>query len=137
MTTLTPRPEQSGSDHLASIFELTRAVAGAARPEEIYEAALLCLRDSLGIEKSSVLLFDPDGVMRFKAWLDLSLEYRRAVEGHSPWSRDTIDAQPVLVSDVRSEPTLASLRETIEGEGIRAMAFIPLVVGRRLIGKFM
>jgi PAS domain S-box-containing protein len=137
MTILAPQPERSSSDALASIFALTHAVANAGRSEEIYEASLLCLRDSLGVEKSSVLLFDPDGVMRFKAALGLSPEYRRAVEGHSPWDRDTRDAQPVLVSDVREEPSLAALCEVIESEGIRSLAFIPLMVGGRLLGKFM
>ena len=137
MTILTDRPGQSGSDALASIFELTRAVTNAARTEDIYEAALLCLRDSLDVAKSSILIFDPDGVMRFKAWLDLSPEYRRAVEGHSPWNPETRDPEPVIVADIRDEPSLQQLRKAIESEGIAAMAFIPLVVGGRLIGKFM
>jgi PAS domain S-box-containing protein len=75
--------------------------------------------------------------MRFKASLDLSPEYRRAVEGHSPWERNTRDPEPVLVNDVRIEPSLSSLRQVIEAEGIRGLAFIPLVVGGRLLGKFM
>src|SRR5688572_9959411 len=137
MTILTDRPEQSRSEALASIFELTRSVANAARPDEIYEAALLCLRESLGVEKSSILLFDRDGIMRFKAWLGLSPEYRRAVEGHSPWTRDTKDPEPVLVSDVAHEPSLEGLLEPIKEEGITALAFIPLVVSGRLTGKFM
>lgn len=137
MTILAPRPERSGSDSLSSIFELTRSVANASRTEDIYEAALLCLRERLGVEKSSILLFDGDGVMRFKAALDLSPEYRRAVEGHSPWDRNTAEAQPMLVSDVRIDPSLADLRDAIETEGIRGLAFIPLVIGRKLLGKFV
>lgn len=137
MTTLTNRPGQSDSDALSSIFALTRAVANAGRNEDIYEAALLCLKESLGVQKSSVLIIDPDGVMRFKAWFGLSAEYRKAVEGHSPWERDARDPEPILVPDVRSEASLAELQPVIEQEGIQALAFIPLALGGRLIGKFM
>lgn len=120
-----------------SLYELTLAVAAAREPSDICDAALTCLHDTLGVERSSVLLFDGDGVMRFKAWRNLSDEYRAAVDGHSPWSANTRDAQPILVEDVRDDPALASLRETIEGEGIRALAFVPLTIGNRLLGKFM
>jgi PAS domain S-box-containing protein len=92
---------------------------------------------SLGVERSSVLLFDEEGVMRFRAWRDLSDGYRRAVEGHSPWSPDTRDATPVLVEDIHSEPSVAHLVQTFEEEGVRALAFFPLAIGTRLLGKFM
>ena len=62
--------------------------------------------------------------------------YRAAVEGHSPWTPDTIDARPIIVADAADDPSLGELRETILGEGIRALAFIPLM-GARLLGKFM
>jgi PAS domain S-box-containing protein len=75
--------------------------------------------------------------MRFKAWRHLSQAYREAVDGHSPWSPNTVDAQPVLVPDVRLDPALAGLLEPIEREGIRSLAFIPLAIGPRLLGKFM
>lgn len=119
------------------LYELTLAVAAARQPDDIYEAALSCLRQSLGITRASVLLFDREGVMRFKAWRGLSPEYRAAVDGHSPWTLATTDAEPVLVADVRMDPALEALRPTIEREGIRALAFIPLQMGTRLLGKFM
>ncbi len=75
--------------------------------------------------------------MRFTAHRGLSTTYRSAVEGHSPWTPDTPDAQPLVVADVRREPTLQAFLPTIEAEGIAAMAFIPLVSLGRVIGKFM
>lgn len=119
------------------LYELTLAVAAAREPQEIFEAALDCLQRSLGVERSSLLLFDGDGVMRFVAWRNLSEAYRRAVDGHSPWKSTTVDATPVFVEDVQCEASLAALRSTIEGEGIRALAFIPLGLGSKLLGKFM
>jgi serine phosphatase RsbU (regulator of sigma subunit)/PAS domain-containing protein len=39
--------------------------------------------------------------------------------------------------DVAVEETLGGLRDVIIGEGIRALAFVPLLYGTRLLGKFM
>jgi PAS domain S-box-containing protein len=132
-----PAPAGAPSDWPSPLYHLTLAVAAATRPDDIVEAAITCLHEAIGVDRSSVLLFDKEGVMRFRAWRNLSDAYRSAVDGHSPWSRDTTDATPVLVEDVRTDPSLAALRDTIEGEGIRALAFIPLLLGTRLLGKFM
>lgn len=119
------------------LFELTRAVAAATSLDEIYGAALDCLTAALAVSKSSILLFDDGGVMRFRAWRDLSGEYRAAVDGHSPWRPGELDPQPVLVPNVLEDDGLAGLREVIRAEGIAALAFIPLTIGGRLLGKFM
>lgn len=124
-------------NHLQALYQLTAALSRASALDEIYQAALAGLRHALGIERASILLFDPDGVMRFKAWRGLSAAYRQATEGHTPWSPDTKDAQPVLVADVDHEPSLAALRAVISGEGIRALAFVPLAHRGSLLGKFM
>ena len=63
---------------------LTDAIAQTRHLTDIYEAALEALHRGLGVSRSSILLFDPDGVMRFKASRGISDKYRRAVEGHTP-----------------------------------------------------
>jgi len=122
---------------LELLYRLTGAIARAGSPEEICEAAVDAVKIAGRADRASVLVVDPDGVMRFKAWRGLSEAYRAAVEGHSPWSPGTVDAAPILVSDVLAEPALAPLRDVIEAEGIRAVGFIPLVHHRRVLGKFM
>jgi hypothetical protein len=92
---------------------------------------------AVGAARSSLLLLDGAGAMRFCAWRNLSHAYRAAIDGHSPWSPDTRDPQPILVEDVLADPGLAALREPIAAEGIRALAFVPLVSHGRLLGKFM
>jgi signal transduction histidine kinase len=59
------------------------------------------------------------------------------VDGHSPWTRDSPAPRPIVVADAASDPGLGSLRDAILGEGIRALAFVPLVSQQRVIGKFM
>ena len=122
---------------LGVCLALTGAISRSRTVEEIYAAALDALADGLGVSRASILLFDRDGVMRFKAYRGLSDAYRAAVEGHTPWTPETPDAQPIVVADVSRDPSLQPFLPTIEAEGIAAMAFIPLVSLGRVIGKFM
>jgi len=114
-----------------------RALGRARDLDDVYSAALDTLAECLDVARASVLLFDPDGVMRFKAYRGLSTEYREAVEGHSPWTPDSVDAEPLLVPDVTREPSLERYRPIFAQERIAALAFIPLISLGRVIGKFM
>jgi PAS domain S-box-containing protein len=127
----------TASQRLATCATLTRAIGTSRSVDEIYAAALDALSDGLGVERASILLFDPDGVMRFKASRGLSEAYRRAVEGHTPWQPDSPDPQPICVADVAADRSLDDLQPVFAAEGIRALAFIPLVSLDRVIGKFM
>jgi PAS domain S-box-containing protein len=122
---------------LETIHQLIAAIGRAERIEEIYEAALNGLQDTVAADRAAILLVDADGVMRFKVWHGLSESYRRAVEGHTPWTITDANPQPVLVADVAHEPMADALRVALQAEGIHAIAFIPLVSRERLLGKFM
>jgi signal transduction histidine kinase len=121
----------------AVLYRLSDAANRARSPEPVSEAALDAIRDLLGAARSSILLFDAAGVIRFVAWRGLSEEYRAAVTGHSPWSPETQSPQAIVVPDVREDAGLAAFLPVFEKERIRALAFIPLVYGNRLLGKFM
>jgi GAF domain-containing protein len=75
--------------------------------------------------------------MRFVAWRGPSQSYRRAVEGHSPWTRDADDPHPVTIANIDSADLDESLRMTVKAEGIGALAFIPVVAKGTLVGKLM
>jgi signal transduction histidine kinase len=122
---------------MAVCLTLTRAISQTRTVEEICDVALHALADGLGLARSSILLFDNDGVMRFAAWRGISADYRAAVEGHTPWRPDSTHPEPVVVADVTLEPSLAAFLPAIQSERIAAMAFVPLVSLGRVIGKFM
>lgn len=122
---------------LQTIYRLSATVARAARLEDIFDAAMSGLMDSVSANRASVLLFDEEDVMRFRGWRGLSERYREAVEGHSPWTPGDADATPITVSDVMADPALGDLHRTFMDEGIGALSFIPLVSGNRIVGKFM
>ena len=113
--------------HLRAISHLTDVVARASDAGTILDEALDVLLDALEADRAAVLLADAAGVMRFRAWRNLSDGYRAAADGHSPWSAATPNPAPVLVPDVRNEPSLAALRERC---GNREASVIPLLDGR-------
>ncbi len=129
--------DTAAGSRVAVWLNLAHAIGGTRTLDEILAVALDALETVLGVSRASILLFDPDGVMRFKAYRDLSDEYRQAVEGHTPWRPDTPDPEPLIVADVTREPSLAAYLPVLRSEGIAAMAFIPLVSRGRVIGKFM
>jgi PAS domain S-box-containing protein len=126
-----------GSAELDVLLTLTRTISSTASLDAIYDAALDALEHGLGVRKASILLFDADRVMRFKAWRRLSDGYRGAVEGHTPWTPDTRDAAPIAVADVTADASLTAFLSTIQAEGIAAMLFVPLTTDLGVIGKLM
>ena len=122
---------------LDAVYRFADAVAGARALDEVLEAALDALIEATGADRASVLLADGEGVLRFRAWRGLSDRYRAATEGHSPWPPDAEDPLPVLVEDIAGADFEPALERVVRKEGIRALAFIPLVRGARLLGKFM
>jgi len=118
-------------------YRLTDKVGRAQTLDEVCEAAVDAIVEIVGVQRASILMFDDRSVMRFRAWRGLSERYREAVDGHSPWKADAETPSPIVVEDVLVEPSLAALRQVIVSEGIRALAFIPLVYRGRLLGKFM
>src|SRR5207249_10916686 len=93
--------------------------------------------DSLQCDHASILLFDDMGVKRVVAWSGLSDTYRKTTEGHSPWTRDETNPEPICFNDIREAELSDSLKAVIKEEGIGSLAFIPLVSNGKLIGKFM
>ena len=124
-------------DEQAALYAFTDRLFRAASLQEVYDAALEAICQVLGCERGSILLFDDAGVMRFVAWTGLSEQYRRAVEGHSPWTRKVRDPQPICMADVDASDLPGSLKATVKAEGIAAIAFFPLMIDGELVGKFM
>jgi PAS domain S-box-containing protein len=128
---------EAGSRVVAVWLNLARAIGGTRTLDEMLSVALDSLEAVLGVSRASIHLFDPDGVLRFKAYRNVSPEYRRAVEGLTPWPPDAADPEPLLVPDVTHEPSMLAYLPVLRAEEIAAMAFVPLVSRGRVIGKFM
>ena len=120
--------------------EALSRVAGAANratgTEEVFAAALDAVV-AVVAGRCAILVRDADGAMRFRAWRCLSDDYRAKVEGHSPWPDDATVYEPILVADAQNDPAWAAYADVFRAEDVGALAFVPLVAGGRLVGKFM
>jgi PAS domain S-box-containing protein len=121
----------------AALYQFTDKLFRAGSLDDIYDSALEAILQAVRCDRASILLFDATSVMRFVRWRDLSAQYRQAVDGHSPWTPDTVNPAPLWIDDISSADLDAPLKQTIAAEGIGALAFIPLIAHGRLIGKFM
>jgi len=120
-----------------ALYELTDGLHRAQSLDDVYNAALLAITNALVCDRASILLFDAAGVMRFVGWSGLSESYRKAVEGHSPWTRAAKDPQPIYIDNVERSDLDERLKATVRQEGIGSLGFVPLIANGRLIGKFM
>jgi len=109
----------------------------ATSKDEVFDAALEAICEALGCTSASILQFDGEQVMRFVAWRGLSHEYRKAVDGHSPWKAGQRGVSPIYVSDILQTEEPAWLKEVIAQEGIRSLAFVPIEAHGQVVGKFM
>jgi PAS domain S-box-containing protein len=120
-----------------ALYLLSEQLHQASTLDDIHFAAMDAIESALNCDRSAILLFDDAGIMQFVAWSGLSDNYRAAVTGHSPWTVNETDARPIAIDDVAASDIDESLKATVLGEGIHAVAFIPLVSDGALIGKFM
>jgi PAS domain S-box-containing protein len=121
----------------AALFRFTDRLYRAGSLADSYEAALDAILGTLDCRAASILRFDHHGVMRFIAWRNLSDAYRKAVDGHSPWTEGERDPEPIFIDDTATADMPDELRRAIEAEGIRALAFVPLTCAGKVCGKFM
>lgn len=119
------------------LMRLAEAVIESERIETVFEAALDAITRALHAERAAVFLLDGGGVMRCRAWRGVSGAYRARVEGCSPWAREGRAAEPIVVPDVTAEASLAAYLRDFAAEGIRGVAFFPLLSGGAVVGKFV
>jgi PAS domain S-box-containing protein len=125
------------AEEQAALYQFTDKLYRAASLPDIYEAGLDAILRALHCRAASILRFDQTDAMRFVAWRGLSERYRRAVDGHSPWRAGEANPEPVLIGDIAAANQPEALKAVVRQEGIAALAFIPLMAGGKLIGKFM
>ena len=122
---------------VSALYRLTDRLYRARSQSEVYDAALDAIFGTLSCTRASVLLFDEAGIMQFVAWRGLSDDYRTRLAGHSPWKMGERDPQPIFVPDIDATDEPDWIKAVIRHEGIRALAFIPLVADGEVVGKFM
>ena len=129
--------EKEAARQQEALYRFANQLQYSFSESEVYDAALDAILAALKCDRASIVLFDEENVMRFVASRGLSVAYRKAVEGHSPWTPDTPDPQPIYVNDIAVAYLEDALKNAVTSEGIRALGFIPLISNSKLMGKFM
>jgi PAS domain S-box-containing protein len=126
-----------GARKQKALYQLADHLHRAQSLDDLYTAALDAILSSLRCDRAAILLLDDAGVMRFAGWRGLSDDYCKAVEGLSPWKSDEKYPESICINDVDLAEIEDSLKAVVKGEGIGAIAFIPLLSRGKLIGKLM
>lgn len=138
---LVAQPSKEGEADVRRLNTLCQLLAALSHAgtleEEVYRVALTSLLDATEADRAAILLFDDDGVIRFKSSRNLSDEYQAAVAGHSPWPQGTLSAQPLVVSDVLLDENLSRYRGALERERIRGLVFVPLALDAGVFGNLV
>jgi PAS domain S-box-containing protein len=119
------------------LYRFVQKRSAATSLLDVLSTALDTITELLRCDRAAVLLFDRKNVMRCVARRGLSSRYCQAEEGHSPWKPEARKPKPICIPDVNVADLPKKLKGAIRAEGIKALAFIPLVAENRLVGKCM
>ncbi|MCB1982467.1 MAG: PAS domain-containing protein [Rhodoferax sp.] len=119
---------------LLAVHGLTAAASRPSPLEDVYEDVLDALEQAFHTRRAAILLERPGGALEFAAWHGLSEAFRAraAVSPRRPGSTD-----PILIDSVDSDPSLADVDALHRGEGIRAVAYLPLLYDDRVLGEMV
>src|SRR5512145_525211 len=141
MTDAVPRPFEpvgdSGEARLQALQDLAEILTEAASEDELFQKSLDLLASALGLTCLGLSTLDPFQRMRFRASRGLSDAFLATGEQCSPWPMDAMAAHPVLVEDLDLVPGAAPWMLELLAEGIRSLAFIPLLDHGSLAGALL
>ena len=121
--------------NLEIFYDLTNLLNRTTDLPVIFLKTIESLQRAVDAPRGSILLADADGRMRFQASVGLSEACQRALEGHCPWTLNHPHPTVVLIENVRRDLGGSPVLAAVLNEGIRALAFIPLVSRCKLFGQ--
>ena len=124
-------------DQLALVYTMVDHIQRARRVEHVYEEAAQGLRSVLSADRTALLTQEAEQGMRVRAWAGLSVESRTALEGYTPWPPGQRDPQPIITAPVEARMADADVLSALRDEGLRTIAWIPLLHRGRLIGELL
>ncbi len=124
-------------NQLNSVNYILGTINQAATLQEVYDAAMRSIRETLQADKAAILLLDQNGVMRFVAWYGLSEKYRKAAEGYAQWRPEADNPHPIFLEDIETMDASLPIasRDVFQEEGIRAIGFVPIIHQGRILGR--
>ena len=107
-----------------ALYTFTDRIFRAKLDHEIYEAGLDAITSILRCGRASNLLFDDHSVMRFVAWRAPSEQFRKVIDGHSPWKTDDLLAEPTCIGNCEEAADFTDkVKAEMSAERIAALTF--------------
>lgn len=109
---------------------------------EVLEAIVMALEELIADSRCSVLLLDDDGLLRHGAAPNLPRAYLDAIDGLSPGplagscGTAVHSGEPVIVSDVSTDPRWANWRTLAADHDIAACWSSPIRLETEIVGTF-
>ncbi len=123
-----------------SLYKITHTLAELSDQREMAEAALTQYLQLLNMQQGGVLLYDDDFAMgtliaHVKNGVLIEPGTRIQITGN-PINKLLIETkQPVVVTDVFTDPRLGQSRELVEKLGFRAILMVPILIQGQVIGS--
>jgi NtrC-family two-component system sensor histidine kinase KinB len=126
------------AEHLASLNQAFTLMGASLDPDEVIEHVCEITMQVMGAQKVAVFMRIGGGDrVRMVKHIGLSEEYvadAQSLEIGSERTRVIAQNEPLVVTDVRSDPRMEEIIPLSEHEGFRALAEVPLRIERRVIG---
>ena len=136
-----PGAPDAAPNEVAAVREIVHAFLTAEQPEEVFQFALDRVLPHTGASFASVYLVDgASELMRLAAasrWPDAYrpwLGEMRVRVGFGPSGEAVSERRTIEVPDVYADASLEDWQEVAEELGFRALAAVPLVTARRVLG---
>jgi sigma-B regulation protein RsbU (phosphoserine phosphatase) len=131
--------KKNDSTALGAIYALSQAITGAAEPSQVYELILDEVVRSLGVQKASIMTFDPEqGVLKIAAarGMDPKIMNRAVVRVGEGISGKVFQSnEPLLIKDIQAEG-VSSGRERYHTTSLMSapVTCFPMKVGKEVLG---
>lgn len=131
--------KKNDATSLDAVYALSQTIAGAAEPNQVYELILDEVVKSLGVQKASIMTYDPvKGVLKIAAarGMDPEIMERAVVRVGEGISGKVFQSnEPLLIKDIQAEG-VGSGRERYSTASLMSapVTCFPMKVGREVLG---
>lgn len=115
------------------LLGLSAAADRAVHVGETFEPALEAIASQAGLSRCAILFFDGMSA-RVQAARGFSPGFSEVPDPYLPWDPGHPDPRAVYAADAIAHPALAAAHDRLRAEGVRAVAFLPLIERGRLLG---
>jgi PAS domain S-box-containing protein len=126
------------SQDLAALLDLTGSFAASADTSRVLYEVVHRLAGRLSVERCSVLLAEPGGLVVVAASDDPAIQELRVDEARYPEVTEALRTRrPLVIADARHHPLLDPVRAQVEALRISSIAVVPMLSEGEVVGALV